>query len=121
MRRTLLALVAVAGGVAGMAQTRPPAASVPASLYSALTWREIGPFRGGRVLAVTGIPDRPDTYFLGAVIGGVWRTTDGGHQWTPLFDHERVGSIGAIAIAPSNPDIIYVGTGESAPREDVSF
>jgi photosystem II stability/assembly factor-like uncharacterized protein len=94
---------------------------VPSALYSGLQWREVGPFRGGRVEAVAGVPGQLDTYYLGAVVGGVWKTTDGGHLWTPLFQHEAVASIGAVAIAPSNPDVVYVGTGEPAPREDVSF
>jgi len=100
---------------------RAASATVGERLYSGLKWRQVGPFRGGRVAAVTGVPSRLDTYYLGAAIGGVWKTTDGGLRWTPMFDHAAVGSIGAIAVAPSNPDIIYVGTGESAPREDVSF
>ena len=100
---------------------RTAPATIGENLYSGLKWREIGPFRGGRVAAVTGVPSQPDTYYLGAALGGAWKTTDNGHRWTPLFDHEAVGSIGAIAVAPSNPDIVYVGTGESAPREDVSF
>ena len=95
--------------------------SIPETLYSGLKWRLIGPGRGGRVAAVTGVPSQPDTYYVGAALGGVWKTTDGGHAWMPLFDHQRVGSIGAIAVARSNPDIVYVGTGESAPREDVSI
>jgi photosystem II stability/assembly factor-like uncharacterized protein len=118
--RLLLASLITAGIAAA---TRPGGAasvSTSSSLYSGMTWRQIGPFRGGRVPAVTGVPSQPETYYLGAAIGGVWKTTDGGHLWMPLFDHERVGSIGAIAVAPSNPDVVYVGTGESAPREDVS-
>jgi photosystem II stability/assembly factor-like uncharacterized protein len=90
-------------------------------LFSGMKWRLVGPGTGGRVEAVTGIPDQPNTYYIGAVDGGVWKTTDGGLQWTPLFNHEPVASIGAIAIAPSDPDVIYVGTGEEAPRGDISF
>src|SRR5690349_5960833 len=92
------------------------ASLIPQSLYSGLQWRLIGPGRGGRVAAVTGVPSQRETYYVGAALGGVWKTTDGGHAWTPLFDRQRVGSIGAVAVARSNPDIVYVGTGESAPR-----
>ena len=95
---------------------------IPASLYGGLYWRQIGPFRGGRVAAVTGVPSSPETYYLGAALGGVWKTTDGGNRWTPIFDHASpLGSIGAVAVSASNPDVVYVGTGESAPREDASF
>jgi photosystem II stability/assembly factor-like uncharacterized protein len=90
-------------------------------LFSGMRWRLIGPGTGGRVEAVAGIPDQPDTYYIGAVVGGVWKTTNGGLSWTPLFNHEPVASIGAIAIAPSDDNVIYVGTGEEAPRGDISF
>ena len=113
----LVAAALTAPGSHGTAAT----SSIPATLYSGLKWRLIGPGRGGRVAAVTGVPSQPDTYYVGAALGGVWKTTDGGHAWMPLFDHQRVGSIGAIAVARSNPEIVYVGTGESAPREDVSI
>ncbi|HWK10524.1 MAG TPA: hypothetical protein VNR64_10760 [Vicinamibacterales bacterium] len=92
------------------------------SLFTGLSWRQIGPFRGGRLAAVTGVPSAPETYYIGAALGGVWKTTDGGNRWTPIFDHASpLASIGAIAVSASNPDVIYVGTGESAPREDASF
>jgi photosystem II stability/assembly factor-like uncharacterized protein len=102
----------------------PPQANgpMPSSLFGGLSWRQIGPFRGGRLAAVTGVASSPETYYVGAALGGVWKTTDGGNRWTPMFDHAgRLASIGAIAVSPSNPDVIYVGTGESAPREDASF
>jgi len=82
------------------------------SLYSGMRWRLIGPHRGGRVSAVVGIPGDPATYYMGTPGGGIWKTTDSGEVWTPIFDRERVASIGALAIAPSNPAIIYAGTGE---------
>jgi photosystem II stability/assembly factor-like uncharacterized protein len=91
------------------------------ALYGALKWRLIGPFRGGRVLAVTGITTDPNVYYFGAVGGGVWKTSNGGVTWEPIFDSERVASIGAIAAAPSNPNILYVGTGEADMRSDISF
>ena len=108
----LLAFSFVAGAVA---QT------VPASVYSHLDWRLIGPFDGGRVLAVAGVPTQPQTFYFGSANGGVWKTINSGLSWEPIFNHEPVSSIGAIAVAPSNPDIVYVGTGEADPRSDVTF
>jgi photosystem II stability/assembly factor-like uncharacterized protein len=80
-------------------------------LLSGLHWRSIGPFRGGRVTAVAGAAD-PNTYYFGTPGGGVWKTTDGGQVWRPIFDQERVASIGALAVAPSDSNVLYVGTGE---------
>jgi photosystem II stability/assembly factor-like uncharacterized protein len=82
------------------------------SVFPGLQWRLIGPFRGGRVTAVAGIAGDPRTYYFGTPGGGVWKTTDGGHVWKPIFDQIRVPSIGAMAVAPSAPDVVYVGTGE---------
>jgi photosystem II stability/assembly factor-like uncharacterized protein len=89
--------------------------------FQALQWRGIGPYRGGRALAVAGIPGDPSTFYFGAVAGGVWKTTDGGATWQPLTDTTPISSVGAIAIAPSNRNIIYVGTGEAAPRGDMTI
>ncbi len=94
---------------------------VPSSLFSGLRWRMLGPFRGGRVDAVSGVPGRPHEFYFGAVNGGVWKTIDGGRIWEPLFDDQPVASIGAIAVAPSAPDVIYAGTGESTPRDSASY
>ena len=91
------------------------------TLYSGLSWRMLGPFRGGRVDAVSGVPGRPHEFYFGAVNGGVWKTTDGGRVWRPIFDSQPVASIGALAVAPSAPDTIYVGTGESTLRDSMSF
>jgi photosystem II stability/assembly factor-like uncharacterized protein len=88
--------------------------------YQALHWRLIGPFRGGRTLAVTGIRGDDRHFYFGAVDGGVWETRDAGRTWRAIFDRERVGSIGAIAIAPSQPSTIYVGTGEADMRSDIA-
>jgi photosystem II stability/assembly factor-like uncharacterized protein len=97
-----------------------PAQTLNDSTLQGMKWRLVGPFRGGRVLAVTGVSGQPDTYYFGAVAGGVWKTTDGGLQWLPIFDHEKVASIGSIAVAPSDPNVIYVGTGEACIRGNIS-
>src|SRR5579884_651072 len=89
-------------------------------LYQAMRWRLIGPFRGGRVVAIAGVPSRPGLFYFGAVDGGVWRSTDYGTTWQPIFDHEDTGSIGALAVAASNPDILYAGSGEGLHRPDLS-
>ncbi len=86
-----------------------------------MKWRQIGPFRGGRALAVSGVAGDPDTYYFGAVAGGVWKTTNGGLTWLPLTDKTGIMSVGAIGVAPSDPNVIYVGTGESCIRGNISF
>jgi photosystem II stability/assembly factor-like uncharacterized protein len=97
------------------------AAETPVGTASqALHWRLVGPFRGGRTRAVTGIPGQPETFLVGAVNGGVWKTTDYGRTWAPLFDAAPTQSIGAIAVAPSDPTIIYVASGEGLHRPDLS-
>jgi photosystem II stability/assembly factor-like uncharacterized protein len=83
-----------------------------ARLFSSLQWRLIGPFRAGRVTSVAGVAGDPNTFYFGTPGGGVWKTTDGGQVWRPIFDKERVASIGAVAVAPSNSQVVYVGTGE---------
>src|SRR5438105_12968101 len=81
-----------------------------------MRWRPIGPFRGGRTKAITGVASQPNVFYIGAVNGGVWKTTDFGRTWTPIFDDQPTGSIGAIAVAPSDPNIVYVGSGEGLAR-----
>ena len=95
-------------------------ATVDPSLFQDLHWRMIGPFRGGRVLTVAGIPGDARHYYFGAVDGGVWATDDAGRTWRPIFDGEPAGSIGAIALAPSRTNTIYVGTGEADMRSDIA-
>ncbi len=90
-------------------------------LIKAMKWRLVGPYRGGRVLAVTGIPGDPTTYYFGGVAGGVWKSTDSGATWVPTFDHESVSSIGAIAVSESNHNVIYVGSGEACIRGNISY
>lgn len=112
----LLGVMAWSGAWAGAAQ----AASVDPSQFAQLRWRSIGPYRGGRVLAVSGVPGRPNQFWFGAVNGGVWKTDDSGRTWRPMFDDQPVASIGDLAVAPSAPDTIYVGTGEADMRSDIA-
>ncbi len=116
-RIMLMAICAVA--VTGL--TVPGALAATGKELGGLHWRNIGPYRGGRTLAVTGVAQKPDTFYFGSVVGGVWKTDNAGASWTPIFDKEPIASVGAIAVAPSDPNVIYVGTGESALREDISF
>jgi photosystem II stability/assembly factor-like uncharacterized protein len=123
MRRLLLSLAA---GAAIALSCAPLAAqddvsSVPTAYFGGLHYRLIGPFRGGRAIAVTGVPGHPDRFYFGAVDGGVWETHDAGRTWTPIFDRENVASIGAIAVAPSDTNTIYVGSGEADMRSDIAY
>jgi len=96
------------------------AQTIPPELYHGLKWRLIGPFRGGRVVAVCGIPGNSTTFYFGAVNGGVWQSSDAGVEWKPIFDGQKVASVGALAVAWSDPKVIYVGTGESDIRSDLA-
>ena len=93
---------------------------VDPSLYKSMKWRMIGPFRAGRTVGAVGIPAQPNVFYIGVNNGGVWKTTDAGRTWKPIFDDQPTGSIGDIAIAPSNPNVIYVGSGEGLQRPDLS-
>jgi len=102
----------------GLALDGPPPS---ADLYSQLRWRMLGPFRGGRVDAVTGVPGRPNEFYFGSVNGGVWKSVDAGRVWRPVFDAQPVASVGAIAVAPSSPNTVWVGSGESTLRDSAGF
>ncbi|HEU4417132.1 MAG TPA: glycosyl hydrolase, partial [Candidatus Angelobacter sp.] len=108
---------------AAQAQAQPTQAAnqVDEKLFNAMSWRQVGPFRGGRVLAVTGVPGEPNVFYFGAASGGVWKSTDAGSNWQPLFDKQPIASIGAIAVAPSDHNIIYVGSGEACIRGNISY
>jgi photosystem II stability/assembly factor-like uncharacterized protein len=93
---------------------------VSPGLYSSLRWRMIGPFRGGRTVGAAGVPGQPSVFYVGVNNGGVWKTNDAGRTWKPIFDDQPTGSIGALAVAPSNPDVLYVGSGEGLQRPDLS-
>ena len=90
------------------------------AMYQELHWRLIGPFRGGRTVAISGVPGQPSVFYMAPNNGGVWKTTDFGRTWNPIFDDQPTGSIGALAVAPSSPDTIYVGSGEGLRRPDLS-
>jgi photosystem II stability/assembly factor-like uncharacterized protein len=123
-RRAIVRFVSVLGiaaAVAACCTTPSFAQEYDPSLYSGLHWRMIGPFRGGRSNGVTGVAGHPNTFYFGSVGGGVWKTDNSGRTWTPIFDAEPVGSIGAIGAAPSNPSVIYVGTGEADMRSQISY
>ena len=98
-----------------------PTPQIDPKLFSGMQWRQVGPFRGGRALAIEGVPGEPNTWYFGAVAGGVWKTLDGGANWSPLFDKQDISSIGAIAVAPSDHNTIYVGTGEAAIRGNTTY
>ncbi|MGZ7105775.1 MAG: WD40/YVTN/BNR-like repeat-containing protein, partial [Candidatus Angelobacter sp.] len=91
------------------------------NLYSGLRWRIIGPHRGGRTIAVSGVEGQPNVYYFGGVGGGVWKTANGGITWEPIFDGQPISSIGALAVASSNPSVIYVGTGEADFRSNLTY
>ncbi len=110
----VFSLVAAAPPVTG-------AATVDPALYSGLQWRSIGPFRSGRVNGVTGVPGQASVFYMGSVGGGVWKTTNAGRTWFPIFDSQPVASIGAVAVAPSRTDVVYVGTGEADMRSQISY
>src|SRR5437867_4035685 len=110
---------------AQMATPRPAAArlsaapSAPGASLPDLRWRLLGPLRSGWSTCATGVPGKPAVFYFGAADGGVWKTTDAGRTWNPIFDRQPASSIGALAVAPSNPDVLYAGTGQIETRYDV--
>src|SRR3954463_5634403 len=117
MRQTIrFSVFALAAGIAASAVLTAQDLS-----FREMRWREIGPTRAGRARAIAGVPTQPNTFYAGFDNGGVWRSTDYGANWVPLFDDQGTGSIGAIGVAPSNPNIIYVGSGAGIIRPDLSI
>ena len=115
--RTILTLLLA---LSTLASAQP--ASYNPALWSGMKYRLIGPYRGGRVTAVTGVPTQPLTYYMGSTGGGVWKTTDAGHNWVNVSDgFFSVASMGAIEVSPSNPNVVYAGTGSSKIRSNVSI
>ncbi|MFL6275422.1 MAG: WD40/YVTN/BNR-like repeat-containing protein [Blastocatellia bacterium] len=117
VRLITAATVAALLGACGAALAQP---YDPGS-YAGLRWRMIGPFRAGRVNGVSGVPGQPTTFYFGSVGGGVWKTTNAGRTWKPVFDTQPIASIGAIGVAPSSPNTVYVGTGEADMRSQISY
>ncbi len=120
LRLAVLAVFLVAAISHGETAAPASRAGFAPALFQDLHWRLLGPFRGGRVLAVAGVPGEPERFYFGSVNGGVWQTDDAGRTWRPIFDGPPVGSIGALAVAPSDPRVIYAGTGEADMRSDTA-
>ncbi|HQZ40542.1 MAG TPA: hypothetical protein PLH72_16035, partial [Vicinamibacterales bacterium] len=123
LRIPALVVVCLAGLTGGppvheLAAQTPPA--IGPALFADLRWRNIGPHRASRTKALDGVPEQPHTFYIGVVNGGVWKTTDAGRSWNPIFDEQPTGSIGALAVAPSDPNVVYVGTGEGQQRPDLA-
>jgi len=114
------AILCVAGAIPLPARQAAPV-SGHAGLFSEMRWRNIGPLRAGRTKALAGVPSQPFTFYMGMVNGGVWKTINAGRTWTPIFDDQPTGSIGSIAVALSDPNIIYVGSGEGLQRPDLAI
>ncbi|HEY8715189.1 MAG TPA: hypothetical protein VIM00_07390 [Candidatus Acidoferrum sp.] len=133
MRKARIASVVAVCGLVGMAGTLPRTLAgsserqqdgSPTSpgndFFREMRWRCIGPFRGGRTVAISGVPHEPNVFYMAAVNGGVWKTTDFGNTWFPIFDDQPTGSVGALAVSESDPNVIYVGSGEGLQRPDLS-
>ena len=128
MRTLLLSLLALCLAAPAFSQKNKPVPAVPAPkpgieerLFNALEWRCVGPFRGGRSAAVTGVAGQPNLFYFGGTGGGVWRTADGGRSWENISDGFFGGSVGAVEVAPSDPNVIYAGGGEVMVRGNVSY
>jgi photosystem II stability/assembly factor-like uncharacterized protein len=102
------------------ALTQSSLAQIDPSMFNAMKWRMIGPHRGGRTVGAVGVPQQPNVFYIGVNNGGIWKTTDYGRTWFPIFDDQPTGSVGDIVVAPSNPNVIYIGSGEGLQRPDLS-
>lgn len=120
MKAFRIASLALLAGLASGVFLQLAYADAGDAVRSGLSWRLVGPFRGGWATVVTGVADRPDTFYFGSAGGGVWRTENAGRTWVSVFDHGGAASIGALAVSPSNPKIIYVGTGQAETRYDLA-
>lgn len=116
-----IAILSIAVAVGALPLIATAQQQYDVNLYSGLRWRMIGPFRGGRVNAVSGVPGHPNTFYFGSVGGGVWKSTNSGRTWLPVFDSQPIASIGALSVSPSRPDTVYVGTGEADMRSQISY
>ncbi len=116
--RTKLAVLCVLFSLPVVAPSQTQ--NVDTKALTEMRWRNVGPFRGGRTRALSGVPSQPNVFYVGAVNGGVWKSTDYGRTWQPIFDQQPTGSIGAIVVAPSDPQVVYVGSGEGLHRPDLS-
>src|SRR4026209_2837893 len=116
---SILPLLCLAGAAMSVPLPAQPGQVNPA-LFSDMRWRNIGPYRAGRTKAAAGHPSQPYTFYIGMCNGGVWKTTDAGRTWKPIFDDQPTGSIGWVAVAPSDPNVLYVASGEGLPRPDLS-
>jgi len=103
------------------ASTQTSTGAIDEKLFGAMRWRQVGPFRGGRVLAVTGVPGEPNVFYFGGASSGIWKSSDAGANWEPIFDKEGTASIGSIAVSSSDHNIIYVGTGEACIRGNITY
>jgi photosystem II stability/assembly factor-like uncharacterized protein len=123
-KRTVLVIVGAATLLAFLTSFLAPlplsAQTVDQRMFGEMRWRSIGPYRAGRTRAVAGVPSQPNVFYIGVCNGGVWKTTDFGRTWRPVFDDQPTGSIGAIAVSPSDPNVVYVASGEGLQRPDLS-
>src|SRR4051812_13255841 len=116
-----LAATCVLFGAAFGPQPRAQTNGSHATLFNDMRWRPIGPSRAGRTKAMAGVASQPFTFYMGMVNGGVWKTINAGRTWTPIFDDQPTGSIGSIGVAPSDPNVVYVGSGEGLQRPDLAI
>jgi len=114
-KKALFLLATLVSSVSLIAQT------MDNSLFAGLRYRNIGPHRAGRTVGITGVASQPNVFYIGVNNGGVWKTTDYGHTWNPIFDAQKTGSVGDVIVAPSNPNVVYVGSGEGIQRPDLSI